>query len=108
MRWTIHLLPEAEAELVAMPADIRARFLHVAELLQAFGPQQVGMPHIRHLEGKLWEMRMKGRDGIARAVYVARTGQRLTVVHVFIKKTQKTPRRAMETARARLEKLTDD
>lgn len=108
MRWTIHLLPEAEAELVAMPADIRACFLHVAELLQAFGPQQVGMPHIRHLEGKLWEMRMKGRDGIARAVYVARTGQRLTVVHVFIKKTQKTPRRAMETARARLEKLTDD
>ncbi len=108
MRWTIHLLPEAEAELVAMPADIRARFLHVAELLQAFGPQQVGMPHIRHLEGKLWEMRMKGRDGIARAVYVARTGQRLTVVHVFVKKAQKTPRRAMETARARLEKLTDD
>ncbi|MEY6433823.1 type II toxin-antitoxin system RelE/ParE family toxin [Thioalkalicoccus limnaeus] len=108
MRWTIHLLPEAEAELVAMPADIRARFVHVAELLQNFGPQQVGMPHIRHLEGKLWEMRMKGRDGIARAVYVARTGQRLTVVHVSIKKTQKTPRRALETARARLEKLTHD
>lgn len=108
MRWTIHLLPEAEAELVAMPADIRARFVHVAELLQNFGPQQVGMPHIRHLEGKLWEMRMKGRDGIACAVYVARTGQRLTVVHVSIKKAQKTPRRALETARARLEKLTDD
>ena len=66
------------------------------------------MPHIRHLEGKLWEMRMKGRDGIARAVYVARTGQRLTVLHIFIKKTQKTPRSALETARIRLERLTDD
>ncbi|WP_120796161.1 type II toxin-antitoxin system RelE/ParE family toxin [Thiocapsa rosea] len=86
----------------------RARFLHVSELLQTFGPQQVGMPHIRHLEGKLWEMRMKGRDGIARAVYVARTGQRLTVLHGFIKKTQKTPRNALEIARTRLEKLTDD
>ena len=53
MPWTIRLLPEAEAELLAMPADIGARFLHVAELLQTFGPQQVGMPHIRHLEGKL-------------------------------------------------------
>jgi phage-related protein len=108
MSWTVALTPEAEAELLAMPADIRARFLRVAELLEAFGPLQVGMPHVRHLEGKLWEMRMKGRDGIARAVYVARTGQRLTVLHVFVKKTQTTPRRALETARARLERLTDD
>jgi phage-related protein len=108
MVWSVHLCPEAEAELLAMPADIRARFLHIAELLEAFGPHQVGMPHVRHLEEKLWEMRMKGRDGIARAVYVARTGQRLTVLHVFVKKTQKTPRRALETARARLRRLTDD
>jgi phage-related protein len=71
MPWTIHVLPEAEAEMMAMPADIRARFLHVSELLHTFGPHQVGMPHIRHLDGKLWEMRMKGRDGIARAVYAA-------------------------------------
>jgi len=90
MPWTVDLCSDAEAELLAMPADIRARFLHVAELLQSFGPQQVGLPHVRHLEGKLWEMRMKGRDGIARAVYVARSGQRLTVLHVFTKKTQKT------------------
>lgn len=108
MAWSINLCPEAEAELLAMPTDIRARFLHVAELLQTFGPRQVGMPHIRHLDGKLWEMRMKGRDGIARAVYVVRTQQRLTVLHVFVKKTQKTPRRALATARTRLEKLTDD
>jgi phage-related protein len=53
-------------------------------------------------------MRMKRRDGIARAVYVARSGQRLTVLHVFTKKAQKTPRRALETARARLDRLTDD
>lgn len=68
----------------------------------------LNMPHIRPLEGKLWEMRMTGRDGIARAVYVARTGQRLTVLHVFTKKTQKTPRKAIETAQARLRSLTDD
>ena len=108
MTWTVDLDPAAEAGLLAMPRDIRARFLHVAELLEAFGPRQVGMPHVRHLEGKLWEMRLTGRDGIARAVYVARTGQRLTVLHVFIKKTQKTPRKALETARNRLRRLTDD
>jgi len=108
MTWTVDLDPAAEAELLTMPPDIRARFLHVAELLEAFGPRQVGMPHVRHLEGKLWEMRLTGRDGIARAIYVARTGQRLTVLHVFIKKAQKTPRKALETARNRLQRLTDD
>ena len=108
MPWRLDLLPEAEAELLAMPADIRARFLHIAELLTEFGPQRVGMPHVRPLEAKLWEIRMKGRDGIARAIYVARSEQRLTVLHVFIKKTQKTPRRAIETALARQRSMNDD
>ncbi len=107
MAWIIELLPEAEAELLPLPADVRARFLHIAELLVAFGPHKVGMPHVRPLEGKLWEMRMIGRDGIARAVYVARTGQRLTVLHVFSKKTQQTPRKAIATAAARLRRLND-
>ena len=56
-----------QSELKALPTDMRARFLHIAELLETFGPQKVGMPHIRALEGKLWEMRLQGRDGIARA-----------------------------------------
>ena len=49
-------------------------------------------PYVKHLEGKLWEMRMKGRDGIARALYVAAAGRRVVVLRAFIKKTQKTPR----------------
>ena len=85
---------------------MQARFVHVAELLQEFGPQRVGMPHIRPLEGKLWEMRMQGRDGIARAVYAALQGRRLLVLHVFVKKTQTTPRSALVTARKRLEATT--
>ncbi len=81
---------------------MQARFLHIAEMLQEFGPQRVGMPHVRPLEGKLWEIRMKGRDGIARAIYVAMTGQQLHVLHVFVKKTEKTPHQAIETAYARM------
>lgn len=102
MAWHVELIPEAEAELLELPPDMRARFLHIAEMLTEFGPQRVGMPHVRPLEGKLWEIRMTGRDGIARAIYVARTGQRLIVLHVFVKKTQKTPRRAIETAYFRM------
>ena len=102
MVWHVDLLPQAETELMALPEDMRARFLHIAEMLSEFGPHRVGMPHVRPLEGKLWEIRMTGRDGIARAIYVTRTGQRLIVLHVFVKKTQKTPRRAIETAHARM------
>ena len=88
--WTVTLHPLAEQELLALPADMQARFVHIAELLQDFGPQ-------------LWEMRMQGRDGIARAVYAAVQGRRLLVLHVFVKKTQTTPRKAIETALKRLE-----
>ena len=104
--WTVKAHPLAESELNALPADMRSRFLHIAELLETFGPQKVGMPHIRVLEGKLWEMRMQGRDGIARAVYAAVHGRTLLVLHVFVKKTQTTPRAAIETARKRLESAT--
>ncbi len=101
--WTLTLHPLAETELKALPADMQARFLHIAQLLQDFGPQRVGLPHIRPLDGKLWEIRMQGRNGIARAVYAAVQGRRLLVLHVFVKKTQTTPRSALETARKRLD-----
>ncbi len=70
--------------------------------MEEFGPQRVGLPHIRPLESKLWEMRMKGRDGIARAVYAAVQNRRLLVLHVFVKKTQTTPHSAIDTALKRL------
>jgi phage-related protein len=80
---------------------MRARFIHIAEMLVEFGPQRIGMPNVRPLDGKLWEIRMTGRDGIAGAIHVTRTGQRLTVLHVFAKKTQETPGRSIEAARNR-------
>lgn len=105
MTWHVKLIAAAEDELNALPADMRARFLRISGLLEEFGPHKVGLPHVRLVEGKLWEMRMTGRDGIARALYVARTGQILIVLHVFVKKTQKTPRNAIETALNRLQEI---
>jgi phage-related protein len=103
LQWTVTLHPLAEDELKAIPADMKARFLHIGEMLEQFGPQRVGLPHIRPLESKLWEMRMTGRDGIARAVYAAVQDRSLLVLHVFVKKTQATPRSAIATALKRLE-----
>ena len=103
LSWSVTLHPLAEPELLALPADMQARFLHIAEMLEDFGPQRVGLPHVRPLESKLWEMRLHGKDGIARAVYVALQGRQLQVLHVFVKKTQTTPRKAIATALARME-----
>jgi phage-related protein len=91
-----------------MPADIQAHFFRIADMLQEFGPKTVGLPHVRFLQDKLWEMRIKGRDGIARAIYVAHKGRQLMVLHVFTKKTEKTPQRAIQTATERLRRIKSD
>jgi phage-related protein len=101
MEWRVEVLKVAVPELQALPADMRARFKRIADLMERHGPHTIGMPLVRHLEAKLWDMRLSGRDGIARAVYVAASGRRLIVLHVFIKKTEPTPRRALETASRR-------
>ena len=67
--------------------------------------ERVRNPYVKHLEGPLWKMRMKGRSGIARAVYVTAVGRRVVVVHVFEKKTQKTPRREIITALKRAQEV---
>jgi phage-related protein len=97
--WTVEFVNEDVQEaLQRQPEDVRARFLRIVEIIQSHGLESVREPYVKHLEGPLWEMRMKGRDGIARAAYVTSEGRRIVVVHVFGKKTQKTPRREIELA----------
>ena len=99
MRWSVGFLDEqARAALDAFPADIRASFQRIVELIQTHGLERVHEPYLKHLEGSLWEMRLKGKSGIARAIYVTATGMRIVIVHVFAKKTRKTPRREIVLA----------
>jgi phage-related protein len=93
MRWQVGFLDEeSRTALDAFPPDIRASFQRIVELIQAHGLERVHEPYLKHLDGPLWEMRLKGKSGIARAVYVTATGMRIVIVHVFTKKTRKTPR----------------
>jgi phage-related protein len=97
--WQVEVLNETVgAEIEALPADMQARFLRLAERICQVGLETLDEPHVKHLEGKLWEMRLKGRDGIARALYVTAIGRRVVVVRAFVKKTQKTPRSEIELA----------
>jgi phage-related protein len=106
MKWSVETLDaRVDAELESLDPSLKARFLHICELLETFGPGDVGLPHVRFLVGKLWEIRMKGESGIARAIYVTVADQRIVVVHAFVKKTQKTPRRAIKTALDRAKEI---
>jgi phage-related protein len=81
---------------------MRARLARIALLIEDKGLERVGGPYVKHLEGRLWEMRMKGKSGISRALYVAAPGQRVLILRVFVKKTEKTPRREIDLALSRM------
>lgn len=109
MAWSVEILNEiVEQELEALPADMRARFVRISELIADLGLSRVGEPYLKHIDGKLWEIRLKGRDGIARALYVTAKGERVVVVRVFVKKTQRTPNAEIELALRRAKELSND
>ena len=106
MRWSVHLLDRnVRSEMESLPKDVIASFLRITRLIESEGLENIREPYVKHLEGPLWEMRMRGRDGIARALYVTAVGRRAVVVRVFGKKTQKTPRREIELALRRAKEV---
>jgi phage-related protein len=107
MTWSfVFLNTTVRDELEVLPRDIRANFERIVHLVEAVGLERVHEPYLKHLEGRLWEMRLRGKDGIARAVYVTAVGQRIVIVRVFVKKTQQTPRREIELALKRAREVT--
>lgn len=106
MRWTVEILNSAvTAEIETLPTDMRARLSRYVVLIQEFGFQALPREAVKHLEDKLWELRITGRDGISRAIYVTASGQRVVILRAFIKKTQKTPPRELEIARQRAKEV---
>ena len=106
MPWTVETLNEAvDAELAESPADMKARFVRIGELIEAVGLPNVREPHVKHLRGPIWEMRLTGKHGIARALYVTASRQRVVVLRVFVKKTQKTPFSEIDLALQRMREL---
>jgi phage-related protein len=97
--WKVETLNETvDAEVATLPEDMRARLTRIAKLIEQKGLERMGEPHVKHVDGRLWEIRLKGRSGISRALYVTAVGFRVVVVRVFVKKTEKTPPREIELA----------
>ena len=106
MNWTVETVSAVDAEIEALPVALRARLLRLLEVVENVGLEALRAPHVRHLDGKLWELRVRAEGGIARGIYVTAAGRRVVVLHVFTKKSRRTPRRAFATARERMRQVT--
>lgn len=73
----------------------------MSALIEQHGFEALPRDMVKHLESKLWELRIAGKDGISRAIYITASGRRVIIVRVFIKKTQRTPKSELEIARQR-------
>ena len=106
MKWRVEILNQSVLEEIdALPLDLRAKLDHIVRMIEELGLHQVREPYIKPLRDKLWEMRIKGRDGIARAIYVTVKERRIVILHAFRKKIRKTPKAAIRTALSRMKEL---
>jgi phage-related protein len=107
MPWTITFYStRVERETLALPPGILASFLRIAELIEEFGPD-LGRPHTAPLGQGLFEIRAKGREGIARSVFCTAKDQEIVVLITVMKKGNKIPKRQMDTARKRMKEVQD-
>jgi len=98
MDWSIEYYSEKlEKEILKLPDGLLARYIHLTDLMVEFG-SNLGMPHTKPIETGLFELRIKGKEGIARIFYCTKVGKRIVMLHMFIKKTQKTPRKDLKLA----------
>ncbi len=105
MEWQITFYSvKVEDETLSFPPGILANFLHIAEMIEEFGPA-LGLPYTKALGEGLFEIRAKGKEGIGRSFFCAVKGKEIIILHSFIKKSQKTPKKEMKKARKRLKEV---
>ena len=105
MDYQIDYYSDAVAEdILALPDTLAARYLVLTRRMVAVGPN-LGEPHTKSMGHGLFEMRLKGAEGIARVFFCTHVGKRVVMLHSFVKKTNRTPRRELEVALVRMKEL---
>ena len=106
MFYSIRFYDDAvEAQVLALPRTLLVPYLSLADLMVINGPNLGGGPHPKAMGDGLFEMRLKGAEGIARVLYCTLVGRRIVVLHSFVKKTDKTPSQDLLLSRKRLKVL---
>lgn len=108
MDFTIDYYSEAvQEDILNLPDTLAARYVVLTRRMIAVGPN-LGEPHTKALGGGLFELRLKGAEGIARVFYCALVGRRIVMLHSFVKKSQKTPPRERGIAAARMSEIKNE
>lgn len=106
MNWKIEFVNQkAAAEFEQLPLVLKAKFEHISNLVQRYGPFYIGMPYIKHIQEKIWEIRLNSHSISGRSLYTIATKQKIIILHSFIKKEQKTTKRALSLGRKRLKEI---
>lgn len=103
--WTVEIDDAAIREIKSMSADLQAELLQAFVNLELNGPFDLPYHMAKKIDGKLWELRVKTADGIARAFYFTVNPKRAIVVSAFVKKSQKLPERELKKAISRMKTL---
>lgn len=96
-----------EGEFDSLPVEVKAKTTHIANLIRVFGLPNIGMPYVKHIHDKVWEIRAAGKSEQGRCLYVAAIGKRVVILRCFLKKTRKLPQKELEIALNRLKELLD-
>ena len=105
MEYAICYYSEAvEEEILALPDTLAARYIVLTRRMASVGPN-LGEPHTEAFGGGLFELRLRGQEGIGRVFFCTLAGRRIVMLHSFIKKTQRTPPREIRIAEARMKEV---
>jgi phage-related protein len=95
---------EVEEQILALPDTLAARYVVLTSRMVAVGAN-LGPPHTDAMGDGLFELRLKGAEGIARVFFCTLIGRRIVMLHSFIKKSQKTPKREIDVAQTRMKEV---
>ena len=105
MDYTITYYSEAvQEQIIDLPDTLAARYIVLTRRMVALGPN-LGEPHTKAFRDGLFELRLKGAEGIARVFFCTMIGKRIVILHSFIKKTDRTPKRELDVAQTRLKEI---
>lgn len=108
MKWNISYYNDSVMhKILVLPKSLLAKYLRTVNLIEIFGAN-LGEPHSKAFGNGLFELRLKGQEGIARVFYCTVIGKEVIMLHSFIKKTQKTPVKELEVAKSRLKEIKDE
>ena len=108
MKWQIlYYNQKLVDEILNLPEGLLARYLRLTDLMLEFG-SNLGLPHTKAIDNGLFELRVKSKEGIARVFFCTKVGKKIIMLHSYVKKSQKTPKKELKIATSRMSEVMEN